>query len=82
VVLPASWASVVYPSLAHRESNAAPSLAGISSIETMQRGDALIALTDARATSSANRSSYSPASLPYIDDLIRRMDLAMSPYFY
>jgi hypothetical protein len=50
-------------------------------LKAMQHGDALIALTSARATFAANRSSYPVASQPYVDDLIRRMDLAMSPYF-
>lgn len=51
-------------------------------LKAMQHGDALIALTDARASFAASRNNYPAATQPYIDDLIRRMDLAMSPYFY
>lgn len=51
-------------------------------LKAMQHGDALTALASARATFAANRNSYPVATQPYIDDLIRRMDLAMSPYFY
>ena len=43
---------------------------------------ALLALTAARAHFAANRDGYTAASQPIVDDLIRRMDIAMSPYFY
>lgn len=51
-------------------------------LKAMQHGDALIALTDCRAAFAAQRNNYPAGTQPYIDDLIRRMDVAMTPYFY
>jgi hypothetical protein len=50
-------------------------------LKEMQHGDALVALNQARATFAANRNSYPAASQPYVDDLIRRIDVATTPYF-
>jgi hypothetical protein len=50
-------------------------------LKAMQTPDALAALTSARAYFATNRAAFSPEVVPLVDDLIRRMDLAMSPYF-
>ena len=50
-------------------------------LKAMQHGDALVALNEARASLIANRAAW-PANLqPYSDDLVRRIDVACSPYF-
>ncbi len=51
-------------------------------LKAMQQGDALIALNAARASFVASRANYPVSVQPLIDDLIRRIDLATSPYFY
>jgi hypothetical protein len=50
-------------------------------LKAMQHPDALAALTSARAFFVTNRAAFSPEVVPLVDDLVRRMDLAMSPYF-
>lgn len=50
-------------------------------LKEMQHGDALIALNQARSYFATNRNSFPVASQPYVDDLIRRIDVATSPYF-
>ncbi|MGV3619481.1 MAG: hypothetical protein ACO1OB_01615, partial [Archangium sp.] len=51
-------------------------------LKAMQNADAYVALTTARAYFANNRSSWPANVHPYIDDLIRRIDVATSPYFY
>lgn len=54
----------------------------VNVLKAMQHDDALVALNQARATFAANRAAYPANVQPLIDDLIRRIDVATSPYFY
>ncbi|PZR12002.1 MAG: hypothetical protein DI536_16900 [Archangium gephyra] len=51
-------------------------------LKAMQNADAYVALTTARSYFATNRNSWPSNVQPYIDDLIRRIDVATSPYFY
>lgn len=51
-------------------------------LKAMQTADAYVALTTARSYFSTNRNSWPTTVHPYVDDLIRRIDVATSPYFY
>ncbi|MFT3709799.1 MAG: zinc-dependent metalloprotease [Archangium sp.] len=53
----------------------------VNVLKEMQHGDAMIALTQARSYFSTNRNAYPVASQPYVDDMIRRIDAATTPYF-
>lgn len=50
-------------------------------LKEMQHNDALAALNGARASFVANRAAYDVSVQPLIDDLVRRIDAASSPYF-
>lgn len=50
-------------------------------LKAMQHNDALAALLNARAFFVANRASYAVQYQPLVDDLVRRIDAATSPYF-
>ncbi|MDP1825458.1 MAG: zinc-dependent metalloprotease [Archangium sp.] len=49
-------------------------------LKAMQHGDAFAVLTEARNALAAG--TYDAATQPYVTDLIRRIDVATSPYFY
>ena len=51
-------------------------------LKAMQSYDAYNALVTARASLVSERATYSALGQAVMDDLIRRLDLACSPYFY
>lgn len=51
-------------------------------LKAVQHADAYLALTDARGHLVSLRASATPQGQVTIDDLVRRIDLATSPYFY
>ena len=51
-------------------------------LKAMQTDDALVALTSARASFVANRAAYPANVQVLVDDLVRRIDVATTPYFY
>ncbi len=54
----------------------------VNVLKAMQHADALVALTSARAYFVTNRNAWPVAVQPHVDDMVRRIDLATSPYFY
>ena len=54
----------------------------VTVLKEVQQTDAYLALGDARAHFASIRANQTPANQAVIDDLIRRIDLATSPYFY
>ena len=54
----------------------------IDVLKAMQHPEALAALRSARDALAASRASWVPANQPLNDELVRRIDLACSPYFF
>ncbi len=54
----------------------------VTVLKEVQQTDAYLALGDARAHFASIRANQTPEKQAVIDDLIRRIDLATSPYFY
>ncbi len=50
-------------------------------LKAMQTADAYVALTTARSYFATNRNYFAAEAQPLVDDLIRRIDVACSPYF-
>lgn len=50
-------------------------------LKAMQQGDAMVALTQARSYFATNRNNFPVASQPYVDEMVRRIDVATTPYF-